>query len=70
MQYHLLLLQSSSPYAGRGSTNKVVEWYNFLVLKTKAFIHHWPSSEKVCKCYLSVMPHQEVVRYYSHLSYC
>ena len=31
-------LQSSSPYVGRGSTNKVVEWYNILVLETKAYI--------------------------------
>jgi len=31
-------LQSSSPYAGRGSTNKVVEWYNLLVLETKGYI--------------------------------
>ena len=31
-------LQSSSPYVGRGSTNKVVEWYNILVLETRAYI--------------------------------
>ena len=26
------------PYVGRGSTNKVVEWYNLLVLETRAYI--------------------------------
>ena len=31
-------LQSSSPYAGRGSTNKVVEWFNLLVLETRGYI--------------------------------
>ena len=31
-------MQSSSPYVGRGSTNKVVEWYNILVLETRAYI--------------------------------
>ena len=30
--------QSSSLYAGRGSTNKVVEWYNLLVPETRAYI--------------------------------
>ncbi|KAK9996493.1 hypothetical protein SO802_021179 [Lithocarpus litseifolius] len=33
-----LCTQSSSPYASRGSTNKVVEWYNLLTLKTRAYI--------------------------------
>ena len=37
-----LMLSSSFailiPYVGRGSTNKVVEWYNLLVPKTKAYI--------------------------------
>ena len=31
-------MQSSSPYAGKGSTNKVVEWYNLLVPKSRAYI--------------------------------
>ena len=31
-------MQSSSPYASRGSTNKVAEWYNPLVPKTRAYI--------------------------------
>ena len=31
-------LQSSSPYAGRGSTNKVVEWFKSLVPETKGYI--------------------------------
>ena len=31
-------LQSSSPYIGRGSTNKVVEWYNLLVPETMGYI--------------------------------
>ena len=31
-------LQSSSPYAGGGSTNKVVEWYNLLVPKTRGYV--------------------------------
>ena len=31
-------LQSSSPYIGKGSANKVIEWYNLLVLETKAYI--------------------------------
>ena len=31
-------LQSSSPYTGKGSANKVIEWYNLLVLETKAYI--------------------------------
>ena len=31
-------LQSSSPYAGRGSTNKVVEWYNLLVPEIRVYI--------------------------------
>ena len=31
-------LQSSSPYVGRGSTNKVVEWYNLLVLEIRVYI--------------------------------
>ena len=30
--------QSSSLYANRGSTNKVVEWFNFLVPETKGYI--------------------------------
>ena len=30
-------LQSSSPYAGRRSTNKVVEWFNLLVPKTRGY---------------------------------
>ena len=34
----LSFLQSLSPYVGRGSTNKVVEWYNLLVLETRAYI--------------------------------
>ena len=38
IKYYLLLLQCSSPYAGRRSTNKVVEWYNLLILETKAYI--------------------------------
>ncbi|KAL0015352.1 hypothetical protein SO802_002421 [Lithocarpus litseifolius] len=32
------LTRSLSPYAGKGSTNKVVEWYNLLVPKTRAYI--------------------------------
>ena len=35
---YLLLLQSLSPYTSKGSTNKVVEWYNLLVPKTRAYI--------------------------------
>ena len=31
-------MQSSSTCVGRGSTNKVVEWYNLLVLETRAYI--------------------------------
>ena len=31
-------LQSSFPYVGRGSINKVVEWCNLLVPKTEAYI--------------------------------
>ena len=31
-------LQSSSPYTGKGSANKVIEWYNLLVLETKVYI--------------------------------
>ena len=31
-------LHPSSPYAGRGSTNKVVKWYNLLVPETKVYI--------------------------------
>ena len=31
-------IQSSSPYVGRGSTNKVVEWYNLLVHETRGYI--------------------------------
>ena len=31
-------IQSSPPYVGRGSTNKVVEWYNLLVLETRGYI--------------------------------
>ena len=31
-------LQSSSPYAGKGSTNKVVEWYNLLDPETRGYI--------------------------------
>ena len=31
-------LQSSSPYASRGSTNKVVEWFNQLALETRGYI--------------------------------
>ena len=31
-------LQSSSPYAGKGSTNKVVDQYNLLVPETKGYI--------------------------------
>ena len=31
-------MQSSSSYAGRGSTNKGVEWYNLLVLETRTYI--------------------------------
>ena len=31
-------LQLSSPYAGRGRTNKVVEWFNQLVPETKGYI--------------------------------
>ena len=33
-----LFLQPSFPYVGRGSTNKVVEWCNLLVPKTRAYI--------------------------------
>ena len=33
-----LFLQSSSPYTGKGSINKVVEWYNLLVTETRAYI--------------------------------
>ena len=35
-------LQSSSPYASRGSTNEVVEWFKSLVPKTKGNI--WKAS--------------------------
>ena len=31
-------LHSSSPYAGKGSTNKVVEWFNLLVPETKGYM--------------------------------
>ena len=31
-------LHSSSPYAGRGSTNKVVEWFNLLVPETRGYM--------------------------------
>ena len=31
-------LQSSSVYDGKGSTNKVVEWFNLLVPKTRGYI--------------------------------
>ena len=31
-------LQSSSPYADRGSTNKVVEWFNFLAPETRGYV--------------------------------
>ena len=37
-------LQSSSPYAGRGSTNKVVEWYNLLVPEIR--VHIWEVGSK------------------------
>ena len=31
-------LQSSFSYAGRASTNKVVEWFNFLALETRGYV--------------------------------
>lgn len=31
-------LQLSSPYVGKGSTNKVVEWFNLITLETKGYI--------------------------------
>ena len=46
----LLLLQSTSPYTGRRSTNKVVEWYNLLVPKTRAYIGKWALSLSLSVC--------------------
>ena len=34
----LPFLQSSSPYASRGSTNKVVEWFILLAPKTRGYV--------------------------------
>ena len=31
-------LQLSSLYVGRGSTNKVVEWFNLLALETRGYV--------------------------------
>ena len=39
MHLTTLLLQAISLYSGRGSTNKVVEWYGELVVVMKAHIH-------------------------------
>ncbi|KAM3696973.1 hypothetical protein ACJW31_06G077800 [Castanea mollissima] len=39
--------QSLSPHAGRGSTNKVVEWFNLLALETRGYIRE--KLEAVCQ---------------------
>ena len=36
--FFFFFLESSSPYDGRGSIDKVVEWYNLLVPETKGYI--------------------------------
>ena len=38
MFFFFFWVQSSSLYVGKGSINKVMEWYNLLVPKTRAYI--------------------------------